>query len=83
MPCVVLTSEDRRALATMVEGDPATEITIDLEKLEVRAGGRNFSCHMADSARQSLRAGAWDPLAELLEGADEVDKVAASLPYVD
>ncbi|MGF1448339.1 MAG: 3-isopropylmalate dehydratase small subunit [Opitutales bacterium] len=83
MPCVVLAAEDRRALSDAVEADPSLEITIDLEAMEVRAGATAYPCVLPDSARQSLLGGSWDPLAELLEGAEDVDRVATQLPYVD
>ncbi len=83
MPCVVLAAEDRHALSAAVEADPTLEITIDLDSMQVHAGANTYPCVMPDSARQSLLGGNWDPLAELVEGADDVDRVAAQLPYVD
>ncbi|MGF1483292.1 MAG: 3-isopropylmalate dehydratase small subunit [Opitutales bacterium] len=81
MPCVVITAEDRRALNDAIVADPSLALTVDLEQMQVRAGELSMSCMLPDSARQSLTEGSWDPLAELLEGAPEVDRVFAQLAY--
>jgi 3-isopropylmalate/(R)-2-methylmalate dehydratase small subunit len=82
MPCVTVSKADRQALQDMVQADPTTEVSIDLESKTVQAAGKTFPCEIRESARQVLVSGHWDPIAELLEGNDKVDKVAATLPYV-
>ncbi len=82
MPCVVLTHDDVKHLAAVLENDPSTEVTIDIEALEVRAGSLTLPCQMRDSARDSLISGRWDPIADLLENAPKVDEVAARQPYI-
>jgi hypothetical protein len=37
---------------------------------------------MPEGARAQFLAGKWNPMAELLAQAPEVDRLAASLPYV-
>jgi 3-isopropylmalate/(R)-2-methylmalate dehydratase small subunit len=82
MPCVAVSAADRAALAAMVEADPSVEIEIDVEALQVRAGGRTFPCTMKEAAREALITGQWDPIGPLLEGRDAVAKTARELPYV-
>ncbi|AUX19678.1 isopropylmalate isomerase [Sorangium cellulosum] len=83
IPCVSLSREDRAALAARVSADPSTEVTVDLQEQVVRAGGDlRLPFSIKPGARESLLRGTWDPIAQLLEGADEVQKVAARLPYV-
>jgi len=82
IPCVSIAPEELGVLGEMVAADPALKIDIDLDKNVVTAGGRTFALTIAASARQSLMAGQWDSIAELLEGASEVEKTAAALPYV-
>ena len=79
MPCVSVEAE---ALRNLVESDPATEITIDLENKQIRAGDLTCACDIREGARQALVTGRWDPLQDLLDGADAVASVAASLPYM-
>ena len=82
MPCVNASRDDIRALAAAIETDPARELTIDLESLTIRCGDLVVPCTIRDSSRQSLMAGRWDPIADLLENLPEVDRTAATLPYV-
>lgn len=82
MPCVSAAREDIEALAAAVEGDPKTEVTIDLEAMEARYAGKSFPITMPASARHALTSGCWDPIQELLDHGAEIEKVAASLPYV-
>ncbi|TAG08516.1 MAG: 3-isopropylmalate dehydratase small subunit [Verrucomicrobia bacterium] len=83
MPCVVATHADITALRDAVEADPTLEITIDVQKLEVRtSGGHQFSVRMPDSAREALLSGRWDPIQELLDNQDAVAITAKALHYV-
>lgn len=82
MPCVSASGEDITALATAVQADPTTEVTIDLDKMEVRYGDTMFAITMPASARQALTSGRWDPIQELLDHAPQIEEVATSLPYV-
>jgi 3-isopropylmalate/(R)-2-methylmalate dehydratase small subunit len=82
MPCVTVSKADRQALQELVQAHPETEVSIDLVEKTIQASGRSFSCEIRESARQVLVSGHWDPIAELLEGNSQVDKVASTLPYV-
>ncbi len=83
MPCVILASEDRKSLAALVDADASLKVAVDLEKMEVRAGKARFSAVMADSARDALLSGRFDPIAGLLEGREAVDEVVERLPYIN
>ena len=83
MPCVTLAAGEVDQLRQAVEADPAVEITIDLEQGVVRSGaGHEFPFGIPDSARDALLAGRWDPIQELLDQADGIERVAEALPYV-
>lgn len=82
MPCVSASREDIAAIAKMVDADPSLELTIDLETKSLRIGGKTFTLDIRETARAALLAGQWDPIAQLLDNAADVDRVAASLPYV-
>lgn len=82
IPCVSLKQHEVAELAATIDAAPDTEITIDMEKLEVRVkGGKTYSCEIKPSARDALVRGEWDPIAQLLEGLPQVDAVKQSLPY--
>ena len=82
MPCVCASREDINALGAAIEAAPDTGVTIDLETLTVTYGDKSFPIIMADSARHSLTAGEWDPIAELIGNKDSIESVAKALPYV-
>lgn len=83
MPCASLPSTAIRELREAIETDPEIGITIDVENREVRTGaGHAFACGIPDSARDSLIAGRWDPIQELLEHREEIKATARSLGYV-
>jgi 3-isopropylmalate/(R)-2-methylmalate dehydratase small subunit len=83
MPCVIATAADVVKLRDAIEADPATEVTIDVEKLRVRSsGGLDFPVTMPDSAREALVSGRWDPIQELLDNEAAIDAKARELHYV-
>jgi 3-isopropylmalate/(R)-2-methylmalate dehydratase small subunit len=82
IPCVAVDSTHRSTLAQWIESNPSTEVTVDVNLLEVRAGQLTLPCDMRAGARDSLLNGAWDPLDELLSANKEVEQVAKDLAYV-
>jgi 3-isopropylmalate/(R)-2-methylmalate dehydratase small subunit len=79
--CVSLSEGDLAQLAALVERDPSVEVTVDLEQLEVRAGGSRYAAQIKPSARDALVRGEWDPIADLLEAKDAVSALKQRLPY--
>jgi 3-isopropylmalate/(R)-2-methylmalate dehydratase small subunit len=82
IPCLSLTRTEIAELAQLVERDPKAEITVDVEQLEVRAGGKTYTAQLKPSARDGLVRGEWDPIAQLLEGQAAVAQAAQKLPYL-
>ncbi|HUF63297.1 MAG TPA: 3-isopropylmalate dehydratase small subunit [Verrucomicrobiales bacterium] len=81
IPCVAAASDDLAALRDLVALEPSTLVTVDLIQCRVLFNGTSFPVHIPDSARDALVQGQWDPIAELLEGAGQVDSQLASLGY--
>jgi 3-isopropylmalate/(R)-2-methylmalate dehydratase small subunit len=82
MPCVTLTAGEIDQLRQAVEADPAVEITIDLVNKRVRSStGLDFPLNIAESARDALVAGRWDPIQELLDRDSEITAKAKELHY--
>ena len=81
MPCVIMRREDIRALAGLVEEDPAILVTVDLLENKVTAADMDFRAALPDHAREALVRGKWDAIAELLENIPDVQRVASTLPY--
>ena len=83
MPCVIAKGADIASLREAVEADPSLEVTIDVDKLEVRASnGIRFGVTMPDSARDALVSGRWDPIQELLDNEASIQAKARELHYV-
>lgn len=82
MPCVTLTAGEIDQLRQAVDADPAVEITIDLVNKRVRSStGLDFPLNIAESARDALVAGRWDPIQELLDRDSEIIAKAKELHY--
>lgn len=79
MICASMSESDRTDLVRQVEQDPSTRVTIDAEALEVRAGGRAYPVTIRETAREALLTGFWDPIGELLEGMDDVRRLAGRI----
>jgi 3-isopropylmalate/(R)-2-methylmalate dehydratase small subunit len=82
MPCVSASSEDLDTLRDAVKADTQLEITIDLDEKIIRFGGKSIPCEIREGARNALVNGKWDPLMDLLNGAEQVEAVAGSLAYM-
>jgi len=82
MPCLTLEEPDLAKLAAAIETDPALEITVDVEKKEVRFGHTALAAGVPETARDALIHGRWDPIGELLEGSAAVTQTAGALPYM-
>ena len=79
LPCVAAKKEDLQALTQLIWSEPNTEVEIDLEKLQVKAGKLSFPVTMKASAQQGLLSGRYDAIADLLANLPKVKELAARL----
>jgi len=63
----------------LIDADPATPITVDLERCEVRAADLTVRFELDESARQRLLQGA-DDITLTLRHADEIARFESALP---
>jgi 3-isopropylmalate/(R)-2-methylmalate dehydratase small subunit len=82
MPCPTASAETLNALMTTVEQDPSTEIVVDLSTMRVSAGGGTYELSLPAAAREAFLDGSWDATGLLLERFEEVEAIAAQLPYI-
>jgi 3-isopropylmalate/(R)-2-methylmalate dehydratase small subunit len=82
MPCPTASRETIQTLMQVVEADPSTLLSIDLEKMRVSAAGREYEISLPAGARQAFLVGTWDATGLLLEDFERVKAVAGRLPYV-
>lgn len=80
--CVTASDADRKIIASAIEIHPELEITIDVEDYKIWYGDQFVPCEIKLGARDSLLSGNYDPLDELLVGADEVSNTASALTYM-
>jgi 3-isopropylmalate/(R)-2-methylmalate dehydratase small subunit len=80
--CVTASDADRAILASAIDADPNAEITIDIVAGEIRWGDNSVPCSIKKNAYESLTSGNFDPLDELLDGAETVAAVAQRLSYM-
>jgi len=83
IPAVTTSRENLQKLADAIQADPRTEITVDLETLEIRCQGETMPCDMPGSARHALVSGQWDFLSQLLETQPQIQETAAGIPYMN
>lgn len=80
--CVTASDSDRATIAQAIEADPQVSITIHVGNSTIQFGDQSVACEIKANARESLLSGNFDPLNELLEGADAVEATASKLPYM-
>ena len=82
LPCLTAGEDDVEWLLRTAERDPATGATIDLTEPTATVADRRLPLAMPCHAQEAFVAGTWDATALLLDGFDDVEAVAARLPYV-
>jgi 3-isopropylmalate/(R)-2-methylmalate dehydratase small subunit len=82
LPCVALPREAVAQLQSLVEGAPKSVLSVDLEARTLIAGGKTFPVSIPENARKAFLSGNWDGTSMLLERFEDVEAVAARLPYV-
>jgi 3-isopropylmalate/(R)-2-methylmalate dehydratase small subunit len=82
IPCAVAAAADLQRLRDAIEKNPQLTVTVDVEKNRVFFGDENFTVNIAETARDALTSGKWDPIADLLEGESAVAATADALYYM-
>jgi 3-isopropylmalate/(R)-2-methylmalate dehydratase small subunit len=82
IPCFATDGARVEALQSLVETSPETAIALDVQSGAVKAGSLEFTASMPPALRDGFVAGQWNPTAMLLERYEEVNAVAARLPYI-
>jgi 3-isopropylmalate/(R)-2-methylmalate dehydratase small subunit len=82
LPCVTAGGADVDALLRFAEAAPGGEMTIDLDALTIRLPDRAVGIGLPPAARESFLDGTWDATALLLDRFEQVEAVAARLPYL-
>jgi 3-isopropylmalate/(R)-2-methylmalate dehydratase small subunit len=82
LPCVTAAPDDIERLLALAEAQPAVEFTLDLTTSRLTAGALAVPVSLPEATRSALVSGNWDATGLLVDRYDEVEQVAARLPYV-
>lgn len=82
IPAVVADRPHLEQLCQAIEADSELEVTVDLEKNEVRFGDQAIPVTLQESARDALITGQWDFLSQLLENSEQIQAKKAEIPYL-
>jgi 3-isopropylmalate/(R)-2-methylmalate dehydratase small subunit len=82
IPCLTASHRDVLDLQAAIGSDPAAELSIDLETLEVRTPRGRWPLFLAEGPRRMFLSGQWDGTSQLLAHHRELEVTAARLPYL-
>ena len=82
LPCLSASHADMERLMAVVEGAPTTVLTLDIAGERLSGGGVTAVVTLPPTARESFLECTWDATGMLLDRFEEVEAVAARLPYV-
>lgn len=82
LPCASVSEAEMQTLMALADANPDLEFSLDLASSTLTAGDTTIPVAMPESVRSALRSGDWDATALLLDRYEEVEHVAARLPYV-
>jgi 3-isopropylmalate/(R)-2-methylmalate dehydratase small subunit len=81
LPCVTAPPGAVRDLQEEATRHPRQRLVLDLSERTIRAADRSFAAALPDTARDAFLSGHWDAIGLLLHRFEEVETVAAKLPY--
>ncbi|HWB29008.1 MAG TPA: 3-isopropylmalate dehydratase small subunit [Vicinamibacterales bacterium] len=82
LPCATVTPDQIEKLMAVVEADPSVTCAVDLSAKTISAGLVTVPLGMPEAVRSALMSGGWDATALLVDHYEQVEQVAANLPYV-
>ena len=82
IPCLTAAMDDIAWLQKTIGTNPQQMVTVDVEKQEVRCGGRTIAARIPDGAGKALTSGTWNATGVLLQAGDAIEATARRLPYV-
>jgi 3-isopropylmalate/(R)-2-methylmalate dehydratase small subunit len=82
LPCLEADRASVEQLQALIEARPQTVIDADIATGHIDAGGIHMEARLPAALRDAFLSGQWNPTALLLERFEEVEAVAARLPYL-
>jgi 3-isopropylmalate/(R)-2-methylmalate dehydratase small subunit len=82
LACVTAAPKDIDMLMGLAEKDPSVQFRVNLKTETCDAEGLKVPVSIPEHVRDALTTGAWDTAGLLMERYDEVNAMAAKLPYL-
>jgi 3-isopropylmalate/(R)-2-methylmalate dehydratase small subunit len=83
VPTVTVSHDEVESMMKIVEEQPQTRFTVDLEKKIITFGERRIAIDLPETYRNALTSGSWDSTALLRANLPNVKKTASKLPYMN
>jgi 3-isopropylmalate/(R)-2-methylmalate dehydratase small subunit len=83
VPCVTATPAGIQHLQTLIERDPTTLFTLDLEQQHLSWAAETLSVNLPAGPRSMFLMGTWDACGQLLAQREQIRTTAARLPYLN
>ena len=82
LPCVTVPPAELERLMTLAEAHPETGFDLDLTTARLSGGGVDIPVEIPEATRSALVTGNWDATGLLVDRYEDVQRVAAGLPYI-
>lgn len=82
IPAVTISEAEVKALMESVRENPSQDVTVDVEKGQVRYSDGAIPCDIPAGPRKQWVEGSWDGTSLLLAAKDDIRAIAKRLPYV-
>ena len=83
VPTVTVSHDEVESMMRIVEQQPQTRFTVDLEKKIITFGERRIPIDLPETYRSALTSGSWDSTALLRANLPQVKQTASKLPYMN
>jgi len=83
VPCLRVSEADAQQLQEAADADCTRLFSVDLEERTIRSGNIVVPVALPDGARARFLAGTWDATPVLLRAGENIERVAAQLPYLN
>jgi 3-isopropylmalate/(R)-2-methylmalate dehydratase small subunit len=82
LPCGSITEAESEEIIALIEAQPSLEFVLDVAAGTLTAGSKVWRVSFPEAVRTALVTGGWDATGQLVDRYEDVERVAASLPYV-
>ena len=83
VPCLIADPEDIKQLQSSIQANPETQITVNLDQMEVKSDNLSIPVTMNEGSRQMFLNGTWDNCGQLVANTESIKATATKLPYVN